>query len=109
MVNDNYAYLAAGNAGLRVIDISNPATPQEVGFFSTPWDAQARDVAVSGTYAYLADWGLRVIDISNPAKPQEVSYYSTTGWAESVAISDGLIYVADGPGGLFILQSLQDP
>jgi len=28
----NYAYIADNEAGLRIIDISNPASPQEVGF-----------------------------------------------------------------------------
>jgi hypothetical protein len=42
-------------AGLRVIDVSNPSSPREVGFYDTPgW---ASGVAVSGTYAYVADGG----------------------------------------------------
>ena len=40
-----------------------------VGFCDTP--GQAKGVAVSGNYAYVADWdhGLRVVNISNPAAP----------------------------------------
>jgi hypothetical protein len=38
---------------LRVIDVSNPSSPREVGFYDTPgW---AYGVAVSGSYAYVAD------------------------------------------------------
>jgi hypothetical protein len=41
------------DAGLRVIDVSNPSSPREVGFYDTP--GNARGVAVSGSYAYVAD------------------------------------------------------
>ena len=44
-------------------------------------------VAVSGNYAYVADWdaGLHVIDVSNPARPMRVGGYDTSGIAEGVA------------------------
>lgn len=39
--------------GLRVIDVSDPASPSEVGFYDTPdW---AKDLYVHGSYAYVAD------------------------------------------------------
>jgi hypothetical protein len=44
-------------AGLRVIDVSNPSNPREVGFFDTP--GYAYGVYVSGNYAYVAD-GMQV-------------------------------------------------
>jgi hypothetical protein len=68
-VSGSYAYVADNWAGLRVIDVSNPSSPREVGFYDTP--GYAYGVAVSGTYAYVADvWeGLRVIDVSNPSSP----------------------------------------
>ena len=65
-VSGGYAYVAADNAGLRVIDVSTPAVPVEVGSVSTP--GFALGVAVSGDYAYVAarGAGLRVIDVSAP-------------------------------------------
>jgi hypothetical protein len=45
--------VADGLAGLRVIDVSNPANLREVGFFDTP--GVAYGVYVSGNYAYVAD------------------------------------------------------
>jgi hypothetical protein len=38
---------------LRILDISDPATPDEVGFYDTPGDAQG--VATAGDLAYVAD------------------------------------------------------
>ena len=53
--------MADESSGLRIIDIADPASPVEVGFYDTPGDA--RGVVVSGSYAYVADAdsGLRVI------------------------------------------------
>ena len=50
-VSGNYAYVAVGDAGLLVIDVSDPANPRGVGGFDTPGFAQG--VAVSGNYAYV--------------------------------------------------------
>jgi hypothetical protein len=66
-VAGDYAYLANGSGGLRVIDVSDPSAPVEVGFLETTgvfWG-----IAVSGSYAYVASWysGLRVIDVSTPS------------------------------------------
>jgi len=51
-VAGNYAYVADGY-GLRIINVSNPASPTEIGYYDTP--GSAYDVAVSGNYAYVAD------------------------------------------------------
>jgi hypothetical protein len=49
----NYAYVAAGSGGLRIVDISDLAGPSETGYYDTPGSAQ--DVALAGDYAYVAD------------------------------------------------------
>jgi hypothetical protein len=57
------AYVVGGPSGVRVIDVSNPASPVvELGAFDTP--DHASDVAVVGTVAYVGDSrsGLRIID-----------------------------------------------
>jgi len=64
VVTENYAYIAAGDSGLRIIDIRDPSAPNEVGFYETP--APAQGIAVLGEYAYVAagDAGLRIINIA---------------------------------------------
>lgn len=44
-VEGEYAYVADGNHGLRVIDVSDPAHPSEVGSYDTP--GSPRDLCVS--------------------------------------------------------------
>jgi hypothetical protein len=90
------------DSGFRVIDVSTPSGPWEVGFVDTP--GQARGVAVSGNYAYLADRdsGLRVIDVSTPSMPVEVGFFDTPSWAEAVAEASGYVYLADQSDGLAV-------
>jgi hypothetical protein len=63
-VSGSSAYVADYDAGLQVIDVSNPAAPTLVGDVDTPDLAQT--VSISGSIAYLADhWGgLLAVDVS---------------------------------------------
>jgi hypothetical protein len=95
-VAGNYAYVADEGAGLRVVDISNPAVPVEVGSCLTL--GSAWDVEVSGNYAYVADntWGLRVVDIACPSFPVVVGSCHSLEGARGVAVSGNYAYVVDG-------------
>jgi hypothetical protein len=66
-------------------------------------------VAVTGSYAYVADGdgGLRVISVTDPARASQAGFYDTAGDAPGVAVSGGYAYVADWDGGLVILRYLQ--
>jgi len=75
----DYAYVAARNGGLEIIDISDPTTPVKVGQFNDGV-GYTNDIYVSGSYAYLADsWdgcGLKIIDISDPTTPVKVGQFN---------------------------------
>lgn len=100
-ISGNYAYVAGGQTGLHVLDVSNPSHPRRVGGLDT--DGLAQGVAVSGNHVYLANgslgvWdtgvgaGLRVID---PVNPQRVGRYETSGQARGVAVSGNYVYLAE--------------
>jgi hypothetical protein len=103
-VNGNFAYVAAGSAGLHVVNVSNRAAPFVVSTIDTP--GNANDVRVLGNIAYVADGsaGLQVIDVSNPAAPALVGAFDTPGDAWDVFVSNSRAYVADGAAGLRILD-----
>ncbi|MDB9539335.1 Calx-beta domain-containing protein, partial [Anabaenopsis arnoldii] len=100
----NYAYLADGNAGLQIIDISDPANPTRTGVYDTSGDAYG--VQVVGNYAYVADGnaGLQIIDISNPANPTPTGVYDTPGFAGDVEVVGNYAYVAEYQAGLQIID-----
>ena len=60
-VSGGYAYVADGNGGLVVVDVSDPANPTYAGGYDT--SGYAYGVAVAGGYAYVADYngGLVVV------------------------------------------------
>lgn len=80
-VQDGFAYIASGRAGLNVADISNPQETFSQACFNNPqryW-ASVNDVFVSGDYAYLAASGgngLHILNISDLKNIQEVSWLS---------------------------------
>jgi hypothetical protein len=96
------AWLYAGVAAGDCIDYEDYL--HWVGSVDTPGDAY--DVAVSGSYAYIADnsSGLRIVDISNPANPQIVGFVITPGDAWGVAVSGIYAYVADEYAGLQVVD-----
>ena len=70
----SYALVADLSFGLRVIDISNPASPSVIASVDIPHDPQRGGpygVCVSGAYAFLAGnfSGLTAVDISDPFSP----------------------------------------
>ena len=72
--------------------------------------AALRDVVVRGQYAFGADaYGLAVWNISDPSHPFHVTEWDAPEAAQGVALGpNGLVLVADGSSGLFILD-LSDP
>jgi len=118
-VEGNYAYLTARPSpglgphvptGLRIVDISSPARPIEVGFATSELPV---GVLAGGGYAYLADLsGLRILDISNPSRPSQLGFVpmpnSLGEFGVTMALGDGVLYMAAGPYGLRIID-VSDP
>jgi hypothetical protein len=101
------AYIANGELGIRVLDVSNPAAPVEIGALDTPGEmVGAIVIEVVGEIAYLADYeaGLRVIDISDPTAPVELGAANTPGNARDVTVAGEIAYVATGASGLRIID-----
>ena len=85
--NENLADLA----GLRIIDVSNPSSPQELGKFMDGDLSGERVVAISpdGTTAYLGKGtdGVSILDITAPENPTLTKEISTGGWVKNLTIS----------------------
>jgi len=97
----NYAYVASG-AGLKVIDVSNPATPQLVAKYDT--NDSANGIDIFGNKAYLAtNKGLLILDVSTPSNPSFVSQYGISKYYGVDAAGD-YVYIASGSAGLVVLN-----
>jgi hypothetical protein len=104
VISGNYAYVAAGGAGLHIVDVSDPAAPFEVGYCETP--GYARSLTISGDYAYIADQsgGLRILDISDPVEPTEIGF-CTPASVNGVAVAGNFAYLTCGSSaGLWVVD-----
>jgi hypothetical protein len=95
-VAGDYAYLAADEAGLRIIDIADPTSPIEIGFYDT---VGAEGVAVMDHYAYVvtgSDYcALYILDVADPADPVLVGVHrdDIIGYPTNVRIYGNHAYV----------------
>lgn len=95
-------YVADTTSGLRIYDVSNPFVPLQVSVTDTP--GSARDVAVNGGYAYVADSSsVQIIDARNPVSPQIVG--SVPVGAAHIANVGTHLFVLDGSSMRVILAN----
>ncbi len=85
-LNGDYADVTCGNWGLKILDISDPTQPEEIGHFGNL--GYAGTVIIEGDYAYVEDnnGGLRIVDISDPTQPFLTGLYLTNGRSDGIAI-----------------------
>ena len=93
---------------LQVIDVSHPHDPPIVGGVGLP--GSSFDVAVNGTFAYIAAGGsgLQVVDAAVPQNPVIAGGMDTPGNALGIAFFESRAYIADGGAGLQVID-VADP
>jgi len=98
------AYVADWEAGLQILDVSNPTNVVHLGGYDT--SGWALNVQVAGTTAYVADYdsGLQILDVSDPAKVVRLGGYYTRGNASGVQVVGTTAYVVHYYAGLQILD-----
>jgi len=113
MVDDNYLFVAAGSAGLRVLNVSSFITQvTEDGIQDTPGNAVG--LFVLDNHAYVADSaeGLQIINVLDPKRPALIKSINTNGDTRAVYIHKHranessperlYAYIADGSNGLVV-------
>lgn len=108
VIENNIAYIAAYNKGLRIIGVSNPSSPVLLSETNVGYNVVA--IAKVGNYIYIGGMGsgLFVYDVTNPAKPllaanislpveNGESLYDIVKWGN-------FLFVADGPSGIQIVD-----
>ncbi|GEM_PF-1825691 len=71
----NFAYLAAGDQGAIVVDISNPGNPTESVKWAGDKGSNAQGIQTSSNIVYVADgkYGLRVLNLTDPKYPKHIA------------------------------------
>jgi hypothetical protein len=99
------AFVAEQLTGLRVLDVSDPASPALVATY--PIAGATFGVAVADPYAYVAhgDSGITVLDVRDRAQPVRVAGCDTAGYALDACVVGDFVFVADGANGLVVLEA----
>ncbi len=98
-LSGNYLYVGATDS-LRVLDVSNPASPNQVDAISLGISALATNG--SALFAGTVDNRLIVYNISQPASPSQQTTLNLPGLPIEFAISGNLLLVAGSSAGLLI-------
>jgi len=99
-VSGNYAYCAAGTAGLDIIDISIPSSPRLIASFKhSPFlFLKYQEVEVNGKRAYtIYDNVLYIIDVSNPTTPSlwgSVTLSGISNYGSDLCVQGQYAYVS---------------
>jgi hypothetical protein len=102
-LSGDYGYLAAGDSGMRVLDISNPEGPLDIGDHAMNG---CSTVDASGVYVYASDdGGTRIIDVSDPYYPELAA--KLTG--RQVAVDGALATTVTGYGYELRAYDVSDP
>jgi hypothetical protein len=81
-LRDSLLFVAYDAGGLRVLDVSDPGRPREVGRYINvrmPDKQQAyNDLVLDGPYAYVTlDYcGLEILDIRDPTRPRQAGWWN---------------------------------
>ena len=106
-----YAYVADGEGGLQVVDISSPSTPKIAGYYSTTNNSWSDGIAIYGGTVYVADEiaGLEIFSLGNPTAPTLLSStniangYVMGGVIVKATVNGTFAYVSTGRG-LFVVD-----
>ena len=106
-ISGDFAYLAAREEGIIILNIEDPTNPIFVGSYET---SNARGVIVYGNYAYVADYdnGLVILNIEDPTNPTFIGSNDTYINCMDLIISENYAYIAANDNGLIIVN-IEDP
>ena len=112
-------YVANSHDGLRRLDLTNPSAPTLTGTSATR--GQAAGVAAAGALVFVSDNSLgfdvvegagaaagRDRELARAGRFERVGEYLGDGFPRGVAAGGGLVFVADQPAGLIVVD-VSDP
>lgn len=109
--NDETGFVAVRGIGLYIIDISDPRRPTQLARWQ-PRDESIEDCAIIGDLliAPAHQDGIHFLDVSDPGRPEEIGTFQEVENAWEIALDDSSnLYIADGPGGLIIMNLSDEP
>lgn len=115
-IENNYAYLALYEYGLRIVDITDPSNLDLLlGYYDAPDNVFIHDVEVLGDNAFLVleysptYYGIRVFEVSDPNTiiGSSAWTYETNGTVNDIEIKNSFAYV--GNSSSMLVLNITDP
>lgn len=100
IVEGDYLYIAGNDAGLHIMDISDPQNPTMAAHLLP--DGFAKHIILKDTICYVLDagyysddyHGFKLFDISDPAAPEILSSFEISGTLDGMALIDTVLYIS---------------
>ncbi len=103
VVRGNYAYVAS--AGLKILDVTHPSSPEVVGFLPSPHKTLLTRLFLAHPFIYMNDGkNLSIGDVSDPKQPKLLGSFTSPNSVVDLAISDPYVFLAEGEKGIRILN-----
>lgn len=102
MIQQEGLAYSASATDLVILDVSDPVNPRCLSTYDTK--RIVNDLALAGSYAFLAAEGLIVMDISDPRNPQEFSRYEIDSMATDIKVEGDYAFLATVHNGLLVFD-----
>lgn len=103
-VEGNYAFIASRQAGLNVVDVSNPSAPVRVSGFDTTGYANSIDISGNLAAVSSGSGGVYIFDITHPESFFLVQQLNTIGYTNNARFVGDKLVVAARDQGLLIYE-----
>ena len=111
VVENGYAFIADGIAGLRILDVNNPAKPRHLKDFDL--QGRAFNVYKSGNDLYVGveKKYFNLADVSNPEEPKQMHSESFTSSYEytSIVVDNKKLYFNAGGARIYDISNPKNP
>ncbi len=106
----HFLLIAAGSAGLHVVNVEDRTRPRHIAQLGVPKHlqqlAQVRDILTHGQQAFLAHGrgGVSLVDLSDPSRPRYLQAIDTPGYVADIHVADDLLFASTHGEGVFLID-----
>ncbi|MEO0050194.1 MAG: T9SS type A sorting domain-containing protein [candidate division WOR-3 bacterium] len=99
-LDNSRCYVAEQCAGLRILDVTDPSNPQDLGEYDTIGVLDVRSATARDSFAFITYWGnrrrfLRVLDVTDPLQPIFAAEESCFNPPMDIVLRDSFLYLAE--------------
>ncbi len=95
ILSNNHLYVADGEAGIKIYEITDLDNPDLISFITT--NDVTKDLALDGhlLYAAIGSGGVDLYNVSDPVSPEYLANFNSSGMANRIDLFDGKLALSD--------------